>query len=75
MFGMLNASCQKLVSCTEDSEAERNQFQGLQEHIDELTMEKFELKRGLEHQQSIAANLASENQKLLDDFNRQVILT
>ena len=44
----------------------------LQQHIDELTQQKFELARGLEKQQQLAASLAAENQQLLDDFNRQV---
>ena len=57
----------------EDSQDEPNQFQVLQDHIDELTREKFELRRGLEQQQGIAAALASENQRLLDDYNQQVV--
>ena len=55
-----------------DSKAEERQFATLQQHIDELTQQKFELARGLEQQQQLAASLAAENQQLLDDFNRQV---
>lgn len=51
---------------------EDDQFTSLQQHIDELTEQKFELARGLEKQQQIAASLAAENQRLLDDYNQQV---
>jgi hypothetical protein len=47
-------------------------FAALQQYIDELTQEKFELLRGLEVQRKLAETLASENQTLTEDFNRQV---
>lgn len=50
-------------------------FSALQQHIDELTQQKFELARGLEGQRKVAETLASENQALTDDFNRQVCTT
>ena len=43
----------------------------LHHHIDDLTQEKFELARGLSKQQQMTANLAQENQCLLDDYNDQ----
>lgn len=52
--------------------AGRDEFGTLQQHIDELTDQKFELARGLERQQQVAERLAAENQRLLDDYNHQV---
>ena len=59
------------ASGAEPKEAE---FATLQHHIDELTDQKFELSRGLEKQQQMVADLATENQRLLDDYNQQVQL-
>ena len=49
-----------------------NKFTALQQHIDDLTREKFELARGLAEQQKMAASLAEENLLVTEDFNRQV---
>lgn len=49
-----------------------NNFTALQQHIDDLTKEKFELGRGLKEQQRMAASLAEENLLVTEDFNRQV---
>ncbi len=53
--------------------AKANNFTQLQQHIDDLTKEKFELVRGLKEQQKMAAGLSEENLLLTEDFNRQVI--
>ena len=53
--------------------AKANNFTQLQQHIDDLTNEKFELVRGLKEQQKMAAGLSEENLLLTEDFNRQVI--
>lgn len=52
--------------------AKANNFTALQQHIDDLTKEKFELVRGLREQQKVAASLAEENLLVTEDFNRQV---
>ncbi|KAK9817659.1 hypothetical protein WJX72_000276 [[Myrmecia] bisecta] len=46
-------------------------FSTLQQYIDDLTQEKFELMRGLEQQRRLAETLAAENMALTEDFNRQ----
>ncbi|KAL0045830.1 hypothetical protein WJX82_006049 [Trebouxia sp. C0006] len=51
--------------------AKGNNFTQLQQHIDDLTKEKFELVRGLKEQQKMAAGLSEENLLLTEDFNRQ----
>jgi len=53
--------------------AKASNFTQLQQHIDDLTKEKFELMRGLKEQQKMAAGLSEENLLLTEDFNRQVI--
>ena len=55
--------------------AKASNFIQLQQHIDDLTKEKFELVRGLKEQQKMAAGLSEENLFLTEDFNRQVICT
>ena len=50
-------------------------FAALQQHIDELTQQKFELTRGLTGQQKMAQELAEENRNMAEDFNRQVSQT
>ena len=47
-------------------------FAELQQHIDELTQEKYELLRALGKQRQVTEQLSAENQGLTDDFNRQV---
>ncbi len=53
--------------------AKASNFTQLQQHIDDLTKEKFELVRGLKEQQKMAAGLSEENLLLTEDFNRQVM--
>ena len=47
-------------------------FVALQQHIEELTTEKFELQRGLAQQGKLAASLAAENMQLGEHYNQQV---
>lgn len=54
------------------SESRNQHFAALQQHIDELTTEKFELQRGLAQQGKLSATLAAENMQLSEDYNRQV---
>ncbi|KAL0041136.1 hypothetical protein WJX77_006003 [Trebouxia sp. C0004] len=51
--------------------AKASNFTQLQQHIDDLTKEKFELVRGLKEHQKMAAGLSEENLLLTKDFNRQ----
>lgn len=53
--------------------AKGNTFSMLQQHIDDLTREKFELMRGLQEQQKLAAGLSDENLTITESFNRQVL--
>lgn len=46
-------------------------FAALQQHIDELTQEKYDLMRGIAAQQRMAEDLGAENQRMTEDFNRQ----
>ncbi|GAB4813352.1 hypothetical protein N2152v2_000398 [Parachlorella kessleri] len=48
-----------------------NDFKALQQHIDELTQEKFTLQRGLEQQSRLAGSLADENEALAQRYNEQ----
>ena len=47
-------------------------FKALQQHIDELTHEKYELIRGLAMQRKVQESLEAESERFADDFNRQV---
>lgn len=47
-------------------------FKALQQHIDELTREKYELIRGLATQRNVQESLEAESERFADDFNRQV---
>ena len=49
------------------------EFAALQQHIDELTQQKFEAQRGIAAQQRVADELSEENKSLAEDFNRQVL--
>ena len=49
----------------------KSNFSALQEHINRLTEENCDLKRALELQQRLTANLTSENQTLGDEYNIQ----
>lgn len=47
-----------------------SQFKELQQHIDNLTQEKYELLRGIEQQSKLASTLAGENESLASDYNQ-----
>ncbi|XP_028100053.1 protein BLISTER isoform X2 [Camellia sinensis] len=46
-------------------------FAALEQHIEDLTQEKFSLQRALEASQTLAESLASENSALTDSYNQQ----
>ncbi|KAJ8490984.1 hypothetical protein OPV22_012705 [Ensete ventricosum] len=46
-------------------------FAALEQHIEDLTKEKFSLQQALETAQGLAGSLASENSLLADSFNQQ----
>ncbi len=48
-------------------------FKALQQHIDELTREKYELMRGLATQRKVQESLEAESERFAIDFNRQVL--
>ena len=48
-------------------------FKALQQHIDELTQEKYELMRGLSTQRKVQESLEAESERFASDFNRQAI--
>jgi hypothetical protein len=52
--------------------SEREEFLSLEQHIEDLTQEKFSLQRSLDKERAMAASLASENTALVEDFNNQV---
>lgn len=43
-----------------------------EQHIEDLTQEKFSLQRALEASRTLAESLASENSALTDSYNQQV---
>ncbi|KAM0944634.1 putative protein BLISTER [Dioscorea sansibarensis] len=46
-------------------------FSALEQHIEDLTREKFSLQRALENSQALAESLAAENSSLTDSYNLQ----
>ncbi|CAL0303155.1 unnamed protein product [Lupinus luteus] len=46
-------------------------FTALEQHIEDLTQEKFSLQRALEASRVLAESLASENSSLTDNYNQQ----
>ncbi|XP_042384412.1 protein BLISTER-like [Zingiber officinale] len=46
-------------------------FAALEQHIDELTQDKFSLQRVIETSQALSDSLAAENTSLTDSFNQQ----
>ncbi|XP_024019759.1 protein BLISTER [Morus notabilis] len=46
-------------------------FAALEQHIEDLTQEKFSLQRALEASRSLAESLAAENSSLTDSYNQQ----
>lgn len=51
--------------------AEHDDFGALEQHIDDLTQEKFALQRALEAARSLAESLSQQNSALTEDFNSQ----
>ncbi|XP_061975485.1 protein BLISTER-like isoform X2 [Populus nigra] len=46
-------------------------FSALEQHIEDLTQEKFSLQRALEASRALAESLAAENSSLTDSYNQQ----
>lgn len=53
--------------------SERDEFAALEQHIEDLTQEKFSLQRALDAARSLAESLAQENSALTEDYNSQGI--
>ncbi|GLT47523.1 hypothetical protein SLA2020_212150 [Shorea laevis] len=53
------------------SPQQNEDFTALEQHIEDLTQEKFSLQRALEASQALAENLAAENSSLTDNYNQQ----
>lgn len=59
------------VSVAGPATGDRDKFAALQQYIDELTQEKYELLRGMSSQRKVAETLEAQNQAIAEDFNRQ----
>ncbi|KAF3779401.1 hypothetical protein EJ110_NYTH41567 [Nymphaea thermarum] len=55
----------------ESSYALNDDFSALEQHIEDLTQEKFSLQRSLDASRTLAESLAAENSSLTDSFNQQ----
>ncbi|GAV64572.1 hypothetical protein CFOL_v3_08090 [Cephalotus follicularis] len=53
------------------SPKQNEDFGALEQHIEDLTQEKFSLQRALEASRSLAESLAAENSSLTDSYNQQ----
>ncbi|RAL48378.1 hypothetical protein DM860_005802 [Cuscuta australis] len=53
------------------SQNQNEDFAALEQHIEDLTQEKFSLQRALEASRSLAESLAAENSALTDSYNQQ----
>ncbi|XP_057772167.1 protein BLISTER [Salvia miltiorrhiza] len=53
------------------SQKQNEDFAALEQHIEDLTQEKFSLQRALEASRALAESLASENSALTDNYNQQ----
>ncbi|KAL6191917.1 hypothetical protein ACLB2K_038306 [Fragaria x ananassa] len=53
------------------SSKQNDDFAALEQHIEDLTQEKFSLQRALEASRSLAESLASENSSLTETYNEQ----
>jgi hypothetical protein len=51
---------------------EQEDFLSLEQHIEDLTQEKFSLQRSLDKERAMADSLVLENTVLVEDFNNQV---
>ncbi|KAK3263394.1 hypothetical protein CYMTET_27798 [Cymbomonas tetramitiformis] len=56
------------------SSREKDEFKHLQQHIDDLTQEKYDLDRALQSHRALTENLAEENSALTDQYNMQASL-
>ncbi|KAK9060566.1 hypothetical protein SSX86_021271 [Deinandra increscens subsp. villosa] len=54
-----------------DSTKQNEDFAALEQHIEDLTQEKFSLQRALEASRALAESLATENSALTDSYNQQ----
>lgn len=54
-----------------NSQKQNEDFAALEQHIEDLTQEKFSLQRALETSKSLAESLASENSSLTESYNQQ----
>ncbi|XP_075085512.1 protein BLISTER isoform X2 [Nicotiana tabacum] len=53
------------------SQKQNEDFAALEQHIEDLTQEKFSLQRALEASRALAESLAAENSTLTDSYNQQ----
>ncbi|XP_057428574.1 protein BLISTER isoform X2 [Lotus japonicus] len=53
------------------SPSQNEDFAALEQHIEDLTQEKFSLQRALEASRALAESLATENSSLTDNYNQQ----
>ncbi|KAI9194593.1 hypothetical protein LWI28_007424 [Acer negundo] len=53
------------------STKQNEDFSALEQHIEDLTQEKFSLQRSLEASRALAESLASENSSMTDSYNQQ----
>ncbi|KAE9621213.1 hypothetical protein Lal_00022716 [Lupinus albus] len=53
------------------SSSKNEDFAALEQHIEDLTQEKFSLQRALEASRVLAESLAAENSSLTDNYNQQ----
>ncbi|TKY53630.1 hypothetical protein E2542_SST25167 [Spatholobus suberectus] len=53
------------------SPSQNEDFSALEQHIEDLTKEKFSLQRALEASRALAESLATENSTLTDNYNQQ----
>ncbi|OMO97939.1 hypothetical protein CCACVL1_04408 [Corchorus capsularis] len=53
------------------STKQNEDFAALEQHIEDLTQEKFSLQRALEASRALAESLAAENSSLTDSYNQQ----
>lgn len=51
---------------------EQEDFLSLEQHIEDLTQEKFSLQQSLDKERAMAESLVLENTVLVEDFNNQV---
>ncbi|KAL5194266.1 Protein BLISTER [Glycine soja] len=53
------------------SSSQNEDFSALEQHIEDLTKEKFSLRRAVEASRTLAESLATENSTLTDNYNQQ----